>query len=480
MPRHTPPEAAPPSHRRLWTPQRLFLVVLVGGLLLRLGLLYATQDTPLQIVDERHYHQLALHVLHGDGFAWRPGAPTSIRPPLYPGLMAGLWAITGTESLVVIRGAHILLSLLNVYLLYRLGLLVFGRPVALLAAASFWLYPSLVAFDFLLLTEVLFTCLLTLVALCYVKLLHTGKTAMAWATGCTLALAALARSILWLFPVVLCPLTLWLVPGTWRTRLQVAFALLLGYALVVTPWAVRNTRLHGVLTVVDTMGGLNLMMGNYAYTPLNRAWDAVNLTGEHAWSYHLPPTAPNGAVWTEGRKEKWATQQALAYMQQHPWLTLKRAVVKFANFWGLERVLIAGWQEGRYRPPLWGLVLGAVAITVGYVLTMLLAGLGVLLAPPEDRRMHGFLLLLIAFICGLHTIVFGHERYHLPLIPLLLLYASAAVVHRRWQRLREGWRLAVAPVATWLTLGAIWGRELFIVEAARLENLWRLLWQKFV
>src|SRR5215813_8207664 len=57
---------------------RLFLVVLVLGLLLRLVFLYATQSTGLMIVDERHYHQLARNVLHGYGFGWTPETPTSI------------------------------------------------------------------------------------------------------------------------------------------------------------------------------------------------------------------------------------------------------------------------------------------------------------------------------------------------------------------------------------------------------------------
>ena len=54
---------------------RLFLVVLVLGLLLRLIFLYATQSTGLMILDERHYHQLARNVLHGHGFRQEYSAP---------------------------------------------------------------------------------------------------------------------------------------------------------------------------------------------------------------------------------------------------------------------------------------------------------------------------------------------------------------------------------------------------------------------
>jgi 4-amino-4-deoxy-L-arabinose transferase-like glycosyltransferase len=462
---------AVPNVQPLKRSGRLFLGVLVLGLLLRLVFLYATQNTGLMIEDERHYHQLALNVLHGHGFGWTPETRTSIRPPLYPFFEVFIWKITGTESLLYVRLAQVGLSLLTVYFLYRLGLLVFDQPVAQLAAAGVWLYPSLVAFNFLLLTEVLFTCLLTLVALGYVTLLRTRRAAAAWGTGGALGLAALTRSILWPFPIVLCPLTFFTLHGNWKSRAQLALYLLLGYILVVAPWAVRNTRLQGVFTVVDTMGGLNLLMGNYAYTPLNRAWDAVSLTGEKSWSADLPPTHPDGPRWTEGRKEKWAVRQAMTYMLAHPALTLQRAAIKCANFWGLERVIIAGWAEGFYHPPQWFAVLGAVAITLAYTLTMLLASLGFFLALPASRTAPFFLVSVIVFVCGVHTVVFGHERYHLPLMPFLLLYAAAAIRQRSWLRLREGMRTATAPVLTCILLLGVWGRELLFVETGRVREL---------
>jgi 4-amino-4-deoxy-L-arabinose transferase-like glycosyltransferase len=429
----------------------------------------------LMIVDEQHYYQFALNLLHSHTFGWNEQTLTSMRPPLYPLFVALVWAITGTESLLYVRLAQIIVSLINVYLLYRLGLLFFGRRVALWAAAGFWLYPSLMAFDFFLLTEVLFTCLLTLMALCYLTLLRTGKRSMAWGAGCALGLAALTRSILWPFPIVLCPFTFFAVPGSWKSRGQLVLYLFLGYALVIAPWAIRNTRLQGVFTVVDTMGGLNLMMGNYAHTPLNRAWDAILLQGEKSWAHALPSTAPDGSAWTEGRKEKWAQQQAITYMLAHPALTIKRAAIKFANFWGLERVVMAGWLEGAYQPPQWFAGLGAVVITLSYTLTMLLASFGFFLAPPNDRRVHLFLLSVILFVCGVHTIVFGHERYHLPLIPFILLYAVAAVVQLSRLQLRVGLQTAIAPLCTGLVLLGIWSRELCVIEVERLKAFWYLL-----
>jgi 4-amino-4-deoxy-L-arabinose transferase-like glycosyltransferase len=434
-----------------------------------------SQSTELMIVDEQHYHTLALNLLRGHGFAWEPGMLTSIRPPLYPFFIMLVWTVSGTESLWAVRMVQILLSLANVWLLYRLGLLLFNHRIALLAAAGFCFYPSFIGFNVFLLTEVLFTLLLTLVALGYVVLLKTGRLSAAWGAGIMLGLAALTRSILWLFPLVLCPLVFFSVHGTLRMRLQVALGLFLGFALIVTPWAVRNTKLQGVFSVVDTMGGLTLRMGNYEHTPLYRAWDPVTLHGEISIFHQLHQEHPDAPVWTEGQKEKWALRATLAYILAHPLVTLQRAVVKFANFWGLERVIIAGWQQGLYQPPPWLAGLGTLVITFSYILVTLGASLGFFLALPMDRRAHRFFLLLMLFICGMHTVVFGHERYHLPLIPFLYLYAAAAVVNRSWHRLQDGMSVAVSPGAAWMILFLIWAWEVCIVDMARIQALLRVL-----
>jgi hypothetical protein len=106
---------------------------------------------------------------------------------------------------------------------------------------------------------------------------------------------------------------------------------------------------------------------------------------------------------------------------------------------------------------------------------MLLASLGFFLALPANRMAHVFLVSVIVFMCGVHTIVFGHERSHLPLIPFILLYAAAAVRQRSWLRLREGIQTATGPVLTCILLFGIWGRELLFVETGRVWEFLRIV-----
>jgi 4-amino-4-deoxy-L-arabinose transferase-like glycosyltransferase len=450
--------------------RRSLLIALAVALLVRVVLAVGTSDLPVRIEDEQHYAQLATTLFNGDGFGWDRDRPTSIRPPLYPFFLASIWHLSGAPDARIVRWAQIPIAVLGVVLVYLIGLRWFDERTALLAALGVALYPALLFSGVLLLTETLFTTVLLLFLLGMTRLEERSTPRMAALTGIALGLSALVRSVLWPFILVAAPIV-WLIarPGR-RHRVAVTAALVLGYAIVVGPWAIRNTRLQHTLTVVDTMGGLNLLMGNYAHTPEQRMWDAVSLTGPMAWNATLPPTAADGSKWTEGTKEKWAQRQAISYMVAHPLTTLRRSVLKFADFWGLERDFVAGVHRGYYQPAQWLFVLGAGATILVYPATAVLAVVGICLAPPR-RRVHLLGLVLVLFVCGVHTIVFGHSRYHLPLIPILMLYAAAAATSGTWRQLFSGRRAATLALAMTLLLAFVWMREILVRDWDRIRDL---------
>src|SRR5207344_2330236 len=120
------------------------------------------------------------------------------------------------------------------------------------------------------------------------------------------------------------PLLTLLIRDTWTRRLVLSGVVLAGYVVVIAPWAIRNTRLQQVVTIVDTMGGINLRMGNYEYTPDDRMWDAVSIRGDKNWVHGFTTDRPDQTP-TEGRKEKWAQRKAIEYMREHPLVTARRS-----------------------------------------------------------------------------------------------------------------------------------------------------------
>jgi 4-amino-4-deoxy-L-arabinose transferase-like glycosyltransferase len=291
----------------------------------------------------------------------------------------------------------------------------------------------------LLLTEVLFTLLLT--ASCYSVVLYYRREKVRFLAlaGVLLGLAALTRSVVWLSPPFLGAYVILTGRGSLRHRVLAAIALVLAFTATIAPWAIRNSRLQKTFVAIDTMGGRNFMMGNYQHTPLYRSWDAISLDGEKSWYHEVIETYPPEMRATQGQVDKAALKQGLKFVREHPGLTVLRDVIKFFDFWGLERELIAGASRGALGPLPQPIIISLGGVLLLSCASALFLGIfGSLFCPPADRRVHAFFLLVVAFICALHTVVFGHSRYHLPLIPLVLLYAAAAWANRR--DILEGYR----------------------------------------
>jgi hypothetical protein len=100
---------------------------------------------------------------------------------------------------------------------------------------------------------------------------------------------------------------------------------------------------------------------------------------------------------------------------------------------------------------------------------MLLGLAGALTVPATDRRAKLLALLSVSFVCALHSIVFGHSRYHLPLMPLVSIFAAAAIVHTRWAAVPRRGRLFLCGLL--FVFMAIWVRELAVRDAGKIATL---------
>lgn len=435
------------------------VAVLLLGLAVRVAIWLWLRHEPLHTWDELDYNRLAVNLATGGGFAFEANVPTSQRPPLYPAVVAAVYWLWGVEHFSVVRLLQAAVSLANVVLLHRLAAAIFCQRVALVAAGAIALYPSLLVFNHLLLTEVLFTVLLA--AACHVSIqaMQTPSLPRAILAGALLGAAALTRSVLSPFAIVLSVLIFRRSPGSLGRRALAAGLLAAAFACIIAPWVVRNTRLERTLVGIDTMAGRTLMIGNYRHTPLERPWDFSAVPAERSWAVALAATYRVPANATRGEIDALAFRAGLRFMWEHPWLTLGRSIAKFVRFWGLERELIAGAARGYFghlSSP--AVLLLALTILGAYVGAMLTGIFGLLMAPPADRRAHELLLLVIGVICLVYTVTFGHSRYHLPVMPLMLLYSASACVHARdiWSRRRSpAFRWAVALCAT-LILGWLW------------------------
>jgi 4-amino-4-deoxy-L-arabinose transferase-like glycosyltransferase len=420
-------------------------IVLIGAVA-RIVLWLAFRGVAPQVWDEHDYDRLAVNLVRHHQFAYEPGHPISLRPPLYPAVVAAVYQIAGEGNYPAVRLLQAGLSLLTIVVLYSLGAELESRRVGTWLAGLYAFYPSLLVYNNLLLTEVLFTTLVCATCLALVRSFRRRSIPTLMLGGILLGLAALTRSVLWLFPVALGTALLATWPGNLGGRMRAGGALAVSFAVTMLPWAIRNTRLERTFQAVDCMGGRNFMMGNYDYTPMFRAWDAISEAGERSWARVLNEAVPDASRLTQGQWDKVALRYGLAFAASHPGLTARRDIVKFFNFWGLEREVVSGVSRGHYGTLSTPTVLLLTAILAGsYALALCCGILGVVRSLPRDPTRHGLLLLMISFVCAMHTLTFGHPRYHLPIMPLVLLYAAVTIVHAGeiWRRRRTAaFRLA--------------------------------------
>ena len=448
--------------------------ILLLGAVLRVGLWFAWSGwSPLLNNDAEDYQGLASRLATTGAYTSASGQLISLRPPLYPAIVAATYWFAGIEHDHVARAVQACVGLLTTLVVYRLGVLVYSRRIALCAAAITCFYPALLAYSNVLLSETWFTFFAVAFAWLVLEAVHRERLAILAAAGLALALAALTRSIMLLFVPFLALYLLWAWRGAWGRRVTAALLPLVVFALLIAPWAVRNTRLQQTLAIIDVMGGRNAMMGNYEYTPTERSWATISdVGGERAWYNVLARERLDAAPLTQGQLDKQALAHAIRFVLTHPTLTLKRDVVKFFNFWQLERTFVAAAANG-YFGDLSKVAVGFVAAVFcgSYTVVIFAAMFGICSARPADWRDHVFLLGSILFPCLIHSLIFAHERYRLPVMPLLFLYAAAALVDWRqiWDRRRTvGFAVAVGLC---LLLTAGWLRELLMVDLALAERL---------
>jgi 4-amino-4-deoxy-L-arabinose transferase-like glycosyltransferase len=467
------PAIQPQATAASFRPWRAVAMLLLAGLAVRVPIWFAFEGLAERNHDGQHYNRLALRLLETGMYTEASGEPASLRPPLYPAFVAGVYWVFGAENLQAVRAIQAVLGLLIAVATYGLAREVYSPRVGVWAAGLACFYPPLVGFGNLLLTEVLFTLLLTVGCWCLAAAVRRGSLAALGLAGLVLGFATLTRSIVWLFPPVL---ALYLL-AAWRGRpvMRLAAAALpcVVLAMTIAPWSMRTSLIEKTFIAVDSMGGRNFMMGNYEHTPLERSWATISIVqGENEWHRLLARRFPEYRKATQGQRDKLAMRYAVEFIREHPALTLQRSLIKFFNFWQIERTLVAGSAAGLFGPlPMWLVGLLAVMVCGSYVAAIFAGIFGAICRPPADLRLHLLLLLVVCFVCGMHSITFAHSRYAIPVTPIVLVYAAAALASWRtiWAA-RGGWAFRLAATAC-LVLVAAWTRELIMVDLQHLGDM---------
>lgn len=244
-------------------------VLTIAGLGLRVG--YAVEQPATQPPDAGAYARIAASLYRDGSFDARPpGVSREVQPassyaPGLPLFVAGLYELSGGVHLTFALVVLALLGAGAIPLTYLLGLRMAGPIVGLLGAAAIAIYPALLQYQGLLLTEPLAAFLLSAALVAFFYAIDRPSPWRWLGSGALLGALSLVRPE-YLTLALLLPLT-WLIREGLRGRLRhsaaLAGILLLGTALILAPWTIRNAVVLDRAVPVSTGGGKALFIGTY-------------------------------------------------------------------------------------------------------------------------------------------------------------------------------------------------------------------------
>jgi len=384
--------------------------------------------------DEPSYNTVALELLHGFGFT---GAD---RLPLYPLWVATLHALSG-ENYNVIPLAQAFLGAGTVLLTYLLGRRIFGHWPALLAALLAALSYVLTRQSLFVLTEVLFTPALLVVAIALWDAMERPSVRrFAWA-GLWVGVADLVRPTLYFFPifVAVAVIALWGL----RRGARYAAAYALAVALVVAPWTLRNyLRFHTFLPLATSNATLWLGSPEYYHLVHDQGY-----TYERIWDEVIYPDDPSVPYPTSVEGDRYWSRRAMRSIRAEPLVYVKFAIEKLGTYWvgdpnaNWGNTHVFNYKVLRARGLSW---LDTARVMLERSLIVFAVGAAALLRRQWRRLAPVYV--LIAYCAALHAATVARVRMSEPLIPFLLIVISGAAAHVVAARWRPGeWRASASP-----------------------------------
>jgi 4-amino-4-deoxy-L-arabinose transferase-like glycosyltransferase len=382
--------------------------VVVAAVVVRVIWLLICPADPLSS-DTLIYHQGATSLAAGRGFLDASGQPQGWWPVGYPALLAPFYRIFGARPTVA-HAVNVLLAALTVAGIHRLALLLFGERSARLAALSFALHPTFILFASCVASENAMIPAVVWLAWLFARV---GRDERAWrlsaAAGLVLGGAVYVRPTSG--ALLAAPVLLGLLRRERGLRVAGRAAVVGAVALAVLwPWGLRNERAFGVFSVTSMNGASNLWMGNHP--------------GSDGGACTLPGDLEEGPVVP---RERLLRQQALRFIGEHPgtyltlvarrlWLTLRSDTA--AVEWNASRITERFGSRA---------ITGFKALTSGVYYLLVAAAI----AAARRRRRAGrdwrdrYLAGLLALLALPFVLIVGGNRYLLPLLPFLAVWAAA-------------------------------------------------------
>jgi hypothetical protein len=360
--------------------------------------------------DPDNYLPLAHSLASGEGFVLN-GRPTAYRPPLYPLILAPIFASTGEAAFAGIALLHLAMGAATVWLTATAargsGL---SQSQSLFAAAIVACDPVLVWQSRSVMTE---TPTAFLLGLGFAGLCRPG----AWGPvlgGAGLGLAALCR------PSVL-PGTLLTIaaatiarPGSSTARLIRSGVLAATVLTLLSPWMIRNFVRFGEPIWTTTHGGYTLALANNPVYyrevldgPPGRVW-----AGHDQWIWWDSVNRKQSGM-SEPQADRFLRDEVFRLVRAEPAAFARATIARLAHFWSVAPAPSVYPAPARWATLFWTIPL-FVALAIG------------LLQPDTWAWPRVAAPLAIVGLTLVHAFFWTDLRMRAPIVPAIALVAAAA------------------------------------------------------
>ncbi|MDD3585758.1 MAG: phospholipid carrier-dependent glycosyltransferase [Thermoguttaceae bacterium] len=440
-----------------------FFMLLIVVFLLRFGLLLVQPATFLDDPDD--YQRLAIN-LNEYGVFGDKNNPTAFRPPLYPLILAGTFQALAVHDYrgnaesslqrfilprpLAIAWLHAGLGMFTALLVFATGIKIgMKESMAFLAAILVVVDPVLLQQSRLVMTETFATFFSIL--LIYLLIVWSEKLSgyrQYWfvtGIGILFGLAVLCRPAFLVF-AALVAVAILLSRNDHRIATVSSLCFVLGCAVPLTFWTVRNERQFDRPVITTTHGGYTLLLANNRFLydhlqkhwPWEQAWDAQEF---HKWYTNTvsekirEEKASNKPIRNELLQDEIARDLAWEEIKKRPGMFAQSTLVRFGNLW---QCLPYGTGSAK-QISFWI----RIAIAAFYACELYLAITGLVCLVRNRKRktdtspqayspwLWGILLMISVQLP--HLIYWTNMRMRAPLVPVLALLVVYALTqyHRR-------------------------------------------------
>lgn len=361
------------------------------------------------------YNELARSLLHQHCYCFPQQHVPVYRPPLWPAVMAAIYAVLGDATRYA-RLACCVLGSGTCVLVYLIAKDLFGRRIALVTGIIAAVYAGMFIWDGWLYTESLYIFLQTAFLFFLMRMQRDSRRRWIVLCGVSLALAALARPtgtlllgllVLWALFALLFKLAPWR-----RVVVRAALVAALAYALVL-PWTLYTSSVtHSPLLPPSNV--YKTIAGSYNDTvdhPGDILYGLWSLWSGDDSDFHDHTAADEQAL----------GQRALSWIEAHPEQTRALLWIHLVHMWTPWAIAYEGHPFAQYPDrPSTIFVRDHLLPVMSYVV-FLLAALGLVVT----WRRRWAQLLSIYLTIGLtileNVAFYGSPRFRAPIEPLLVV-----------------------------------------------------------